>query len=57
MFCIGDEVCGYARHEKLSKYEILRVFGDKADHDYPLRELADMALEQYEIFHIVTDSV
>ncbi len=56
LFCIGDEVCGYARHEKLSKNEILRVFGDKADHDYPLRELADMALEQYEIFHIVTDN-
>lgn len=56
LFCIGDEVCGYSSQEKLSKNEIMMVFGDKADHDYPLRELADMAMEQYEIFHIVTDN-
>jgi len=56
LFCIGDEKCGFTYQEKLDKHEIMQVFGDTADRDYSLRELAAMAMEQYEIFHIVIDN-
>ena len=51
---IGDEICGAAQKERLSADEIKTVFGDEAVLGLPLRDVARMAMEKYEIFHIVT---
>ena len=54
LFVIGDEICGAAQKERLSADEIKTVFGDNAVLGLPLQDVAKMAMEKYEIFHIVT---
>ncbi len=54
LFVIGDEICGAQQGETLSAMEIRQVFDDETHASCELRELAVMASEKYEIFHIVT---
>lgn len=49
IFTIGDECC----HEKLTRVEIKRVFGDDVERDYSAKELYQSAALKYNIFHIV----
>ncbi len=54
LFFIGDEICGAEKGEWLLSKNLKDVFDDEVEKGYPLREIADMAMEKYEIFHIVT---
>ena len=54
LFFIGDEICGASHGEVLAADEIRAVFGDKDARSVSLQEAAEMAMEKYEIFHIVT---
>ncbi len=47
LFTIGDADC----HEILTKSSIVRIFDDECD-DITSKELADMATEKFEVFHI-----
>jgi len=49
IFTIGDECC----HEKLTRQEIKRVFGDDVERDLTAKELFKSASNKYNIFHIV----
>ncbi len=51
-FTIGDA----SFHESLSADSFMKVFGDKAERKYSSRELATLAGEQYELFHIMIGS-
>lgn len=48
-FTIGDAPC----HDELSTASIDRIFGDKPYRPYTSEELATMAMEKYEVFHIM----
>lgn len=48
-FTIGDAPC----HDELTNASISRIFGDKALTPYTSEELANMAMQKYEVFHIV----
>ncbi|MBQ9762734.1 MAG: VWA domain-containing protein [Oscillospiraceae bacterium] len=49
LFTLGDDFCS----ENLNYGTIYKIFNEKA-RDYTIKELIDMASEQYELFHIIT---
>lgn len=48
-FSIGDAPC----HKNLLQSNVEKIFSDKDARHYSSAELADMALEKYEVYHIV----
>lgn len=56
LFVIGDEICGASKGEKLSRSDIRQIFNDQVAENLPLKEILDMAMAKYEVFHIVTDN-
>ena len=56
LFVIGDEICGASKGERLGITEIRTIFNDRLKKSFSLKELADMAMEKYEVFHIVMDN-
>lgn len=51
LITIGDDRC----HRQLTRNEILRVFGDRAEYDLSDAELLAAAEEKYHVFHICID--
>lgn len=54
LFCIGDEIGDDGTGAILEGSLIADIFADQGAKDYTTRELAALAGERYEIFHIVT---
>lgn len=50
-FTIGDASC----HERLTAFNIEKIFADSGEKTYSSEELAAMASEKYELFHISID--
>ena len=54
IICIGDEICGGNRGERMRPQQIKDVFADEVPDELSAKQILDMVSERYEVFHIIT---